>query len=321
MSVYNETQYLRSAIDSVLAQTFPAFEFLIVDDGSCRGTKDILATYTDRRIRVFVNRTNIGLTRSLNLAISQARGKYITRLDSDDISYPSRLQRQFEFLETHPDYSFVGTQCAFLDPEGRIRQISKYPCSDEEIKKYVWKNSPFSGASVMCVKHDLVECGGYRELFQYAQDYDLWLRVTEKFNVANLADVLYGIRYHRRSITLQKFFLQSNFAELARRFALMRAETGSDLIMRGEFDRVKEEIASWHPDCILDGMRIRSASALKLLEFIAPWGRLSDVFSLWLTSLFNNPLDQKVWNSIVSGPVGLRLKKMLKGSILGGGNA
>jgi len=102
MAVYNGERYLRQAVDSVLAQTFCDFEFLIVDDGSTDSTPEILAGYGDRRVVVISNSQNVGLTRSLNRCLERARGEYVARMDADDVSMPTRLEKQAAYLDRHP---------------------------------------------------------------------------------------------------------------------------------------------------------------------------------------------------------------------------
>lgn len=308
MGVYDETTYLRSAIDSILEQEQEDFEFIIVDDGSHRPTRDILSGYSDERIKVLRNEKNEGLTRCLNKALKEARGKYIARMDSDDISYPMRLHKQAQFLEGHPEYAVVGAQCEILDSRGESHGVTDYFCSAEEVKRDVWRRSPFAHGATMFVREKIEATGGYREVFRYAQDYDLWFRVLVQHEGTNVPDVLYGLRYHLGSITLRKLFFQSSFMELARELARMRAEEDSDPIMRGDMAEIREKIDSWQPKGILQSMKIRSDSALKLLDAMVHWGTITDVSKLWLTALANNPFDSRVWKFLSSDPLRFRLK-------------
>lgn len=312
MGVYNGAKFLREAVESVLGQTFGDFEFLITDDGSTDQSADILRQFSDPRIKVHTNAQNEGLTRCLIRGLSQARGKYIARMDADDISYPTRFQKQAEFLEAHPDHAVVGTRCHYLDSEGKARAISGHLCTSDELGRDVWRRCPIAHGSAMFSRKYIMACGGYRELFRYAQDYDLWLRVMERYRAANLPDPLYGLRYHLESITLRSIYLQSQFVELARDFARMRAEVGSDPIMQGDVEKTRARIESWGPDGALQSMRIRSDSALRLLGFMVPFGRFSGISALWLTALCNNPLNAGVWKFLFSDPFKSRLKKAIR---------
>lgn len=312
MSVYNGAPFLRQAVESILAQTFEDFEFIIIDDGSTDNTARILKEFSDPRIRIIENSRNEGLTRSLIKGCALARGKYIARMDADEVSYPTRFDRQVEFLETHPDYAVVGTQCRYIDSKGTVRATSDYLCSDEEIKQDVWRRTPFAHASTMFVRERIEECGGYRELFRYSQDCDLWLRVVGAHKVANLPESLHCLRYHRGSITLKKLYYQARYAELAREFARMRKKTGADPIMSGDMDEVDAAIERWRPAGLFQSMRIRSDSALHLAEFMVPWGGLGDVFILWVTALCSNPMNAEIWRFLFGDQLRLRLKTAVK---------
>lgn len=117
MSTYNRAELLPHAIDSILNQTYGDFEFIIINDGSTDGTADILKAYAhrDKRIRVITNHPNQGLITSLNKGIDKARGKYIARMDDDDIALPQRFERQVAFMDTHPDITVVGSWISPLD--------------------------------------------------------------------------------------------------------------------------------------------------------------------------------------------------------------
>ena len=119
LAVYNGQEYLRAAIESVLGQTFPNFEFLIIDDGSIDGSLNIVREYArrDGRIRI-ITRPNKGLTNTLNEGISLARGEYLARMDADDICMPRRFERQLGYMKDHPDCVLVGSRVELMDPEG-----------------------------------------------------------------------------------------------------------------------------------------------------------------------------------------------------------
>ena len=122
MSVYNGAPYLELAVQSILSQTYDDFEFIIVNDGSTDDTDEILGLFADTRIVRICNPNNIGLTRSLNLALRQASGEFIARQDSDDISVPEKLSMQTAFLESHPEYGLVGCATKRIDSGGKYLQ-------------------------------------------------------------------------------------------------------------------------------------------------------------------------------------------------------
>ena len=201
MPVYNGERYLREAIDSILAQTFTDFEFIIVDDGSTDETPTILNGYTDPRIVRLRNQTNVGLVESLNRGLAAARGEYIARQDADDVSLPQRLEKQLDFLESHPDVGLVGTTFAIVNSCGVILGIPSVPTQNGDIQERLLCANNFCHGSVMFRRKCLEVVGAYRADLFPAEDYDLWLRIGEHFQVANLSDVLYQWRDWDASIS------------------------------------------------------------------------------------------------------------------------
>lgn len=222
MSVYNGELYLREAVDSILDQTFTDFEFIIIDDGSTDTTWQILSAYNDPRTRLVRNHENIGLTRSLNKALALARGEYVARQDADDVSLPWRLARQVAFLDATPGVGLVSSSYEVIDPEGRRLRTVTVPTSDSDIRSHLYKRNPFChGAAVF--RHACIEAvGGYRESFRVAQDYDLWLRMAERFELANLGDPLYRWRLRPEAISSEQTERQLRFVRVAQQLAEAR---------------------------------------------------------------------------------------------------
>jgi len=193
LSVYNGERFLRESVESILGQTFTDFEFLIVDDASTDSTALILTEYAGResRIRLVHNPGNLGLTRSLNRGLALAAGKYVARQDADDVSLPERLQRQVEFLEEHEDIAVLGTCLEIIDEEGKLLATRRLATESDEIEaELLLKNNALLHTSVAIRKSALLETGGYDERIQFAQDYELWWRVSKKWKLANLPEVL-----------------------------------------------------------------------------------------------------------------------------------
>lgn len=224
MSVYNGERFLEEAIDSILSQNFQDFEFLIMDDASEDSSFEILQTYEnmDNRIRTFKNKENVGLTSSLNFLLDKARGCYIARMDSDDISLSERIQQEILFLEANPDVFLVGTGAINIDEKGII--ISKF---DPLINsKDVSKTLPIHN----CIYHSSImfrnEGYRYRETFYYSQDYDFYLNLlTEGKHLTNLGDYLLKYRVTNISVSSNSGESQEYFAKLAR--ASYQSRTGS----------------------------------------------------------------------------------------------
>lgn len=226
MSVYNEERYVQEAIESVLAQTYRDFEFLVVDDCSTDKTTTILADLAkkDARIHIMTNTTNLGLTKSLNLALKHAQGANIARMDADDIALPERFEKQVLFLENNPPISVVGTAYAWIDEKKNVLGQKKVPCSHQEIHLALIRTNPFLHASVLIRKTTLDAAHGYNEHYKKAQDYDLWLRLSSTCQFANLPDVLMQKRMTRNMISFKNEREQIQFALNARLDALKRGD-------------------------------------------------------------------------------------------------
>ncbi len=222
MSVYNGERYLREAMDSILEQSRPHFELIVVDDGSTDGTAAILDSYTDPRLRV-IRHDNQGLTKSLNLAIREARGEYVARQDADDRSLPGRLAIQADFLETHPEIALVGSAVKVISSQGAELATFRHPTAPAEIAATLCSYNCFWHGSIMFRRDRFVELGGYDERFITAQDYDMWLRFSERNQLANLPEPLYAYRFTVESVTVQRMVSQHRLAVLARRLAEERA--------------------------------------------------------------------------------------------------
>ncbi len=203
MSVYNGARYLREAIDSILAQTFTDFEFIIVDDGSTDETPAILDSYTDPRIVRLRNETNIGLTKSLNRGLAIARGEYVARQDADDVSFPERIQKQVAFLDAHPIVAMVGSAYYQIDPYGALIGIVLLPCDHQAIADELLYHCCFCHGATIFRLNQVRQVGNYNEEFVVAQDWDLWVRLMQNYQLANLPDALYKLRCSSRSISVR----------------------------------------------------------------------------------------------------------------------
>ncbi len=231
MSVYNGERYLRESVDSILIQTFNDFEFIIINDGSTDSTSAILDTYKDNRI-ILLNQKNAGLTKSLNKGISIAKGKYIARQDADDISKPERFEKEVSFMEENPHVGLLSCWFEFIDETGQVRRQARLPVEDGLLRERLIEINQFSHPGAMIRKEILTHTGLYREYFKYAQDYDLWLRISEKSEISNLPDFLVQYRESAAAISSKLILLQSRYAGVAREMALQRRSRGMDDIQR-----------------------------------------------------------------------------------------
>jgi glycosyltransferase involved in cell wall biosynthesis len=203
MPVFNSQSYLDEAVKSILAQSLADFEFIIIDDGSTDQSLKMLRSYErlDSRIRL-ISRPNTGLCGALNEALGLARGKFIARMDADDISLPERFAKQVEFLENHPEAVMVGTAIELID--GRGRRLLRPPAktSDEVLQSELLEgNSGISHPTAMLRREPMVAAGGYDQASFPAEDLDLWLRLAEVGKLANLPEVLVRYRVHSNSIS------------------------------------------------------------------------------------------------------------------------
>lgn len=223
MSVYNGEKYLREAIDSILNQTFMDFEFLIINDGSIDKTADILQSYTDPRIRIVNNEENMGLTKSLNRGLKIARGRYIARMDADDISYPRRLEVQYEYMEKNPDVGIVDNWVNIIDSEGNVTSSLKWNCSSEDIYYTLnFRNCLVHGSTFL--RKDLVmDNGGYNETIKVSQDFELWNRISKVAKIHKIQETLIkrrvtsdsiGHRMKSKQLETRRNVVRNNFERL-----------------------------------------------------------------------------------------------------------
>jgi glycosyltransferase involved in cell wall biosynthesis/GT2 family glycosyltransferase len=222
MSVYNDEKYLKEAVESILNQTYSDFEFIIVNDGSTDNTKKILHQFSDPRIKIINNEKNIGLTKSLNIALKSARGEYIARMDGDDISHPLRFEKQVAFLEKHQECLVLGTFMHMIDENGnKIGLWGRYE-NFEDIKTGLLIQNEIGHGSTMLRRSAIEKVGYYDENFLYAQDYDLWLRLSEIGELRNLPEKLYSLRFCQSCISIDKGEIQRKYALMALKNALIR---------------------------------------------------------------------------------------------------
>ncbi len=209
MPVYNAESYLSIAIESVLTQSFHDFELIIVDDGSTDKSFEISKKYAeqDSRIRIF-RKDNSGISDTLNLGLSNARGEFIARFDADDIMLPNRLEIQFEFLRGNTTLGFCGSFLEFIDANGAVVGWSRpSPVTRAEFEKLISERRPitFNHPSIMCRKAVMVEVGGYDRSMEPTEDTDLFNKILALgFEALIVPQFLLRYRLHSTSIGAQK---------------------------------------------------------------------------------------------------------------------
>lgn len=244
-SAYNEPlDWLKDSIESILNQSFNNFEFIIVNDNPGKSElKDLLDHYaaSDSRVHIIENDKNIGLTKSLNKAIKAAKGKYIARMDTDDIALPERLSLQYEYLEKNSNIALIGTSVRIVDQNGNITgKVIKNDSHSQVVKNIFHKRLAFYHPTIMFRNENLL----YREGFETTQDYDFYLNLLSKGKkFANLKDILLGYRVSNKSVSMNKKRKQIIYKYLALKFYYERLESGCDSYDKLDFNDDKQLIA------------------------------------------------------------------------------
>lgn len=213
MPVYNGELFVREALNSILSQTFTDFEFIIIDDGSTDNTESIIKSYADSRIKFIKNLKNLGIVKSLNLGLDSATGKYIARMDADDISLPQRLEKQFDFMESNPDIDVCGTWYELFESKSGV---VKPPEKDRDIKGTLFFNNCIAHPTVIIRKNRFPEQEVYHNQYINAEDYELWCREIDRLKFANIPEVLLKYRVHEKQTGIAKIKEQDSIADLVR---------------------------------------------------------------------------------------------------------
>lgn len=202
LPVYNAEKFVGEAIDSVLNQTFSDFELLIINDASTDGSEKIILSYKDARIRYYKNKKNLGVAKTLNRGLKLARGEYIARQDADDIFLPNKLERQYEILKKDKNLVMVCSHFDYVDEKGRFLSSFKLAPSSEEIYyELQFRNCLGHPTVIFNKKIILNEFKGYNEKCE-AEDYDLWSRISKKYKILKLNEMLLKVRRSKQSKTV-----------------------------------------------------------------------------------------------------------------------
>jgi len=195
LPVYNGAKDVRQAIDSLLAQTFTDFEILVINDGSKDETAQVLNRISEPRIRI-LHQDNMGLARTLNRGISLSRGRYIARQDQDDLSRPTRFEKQLAFMEANQECALLGTWAEIWRDNAPSGRYHDHPTDDPSIRFELLFNNPFVHSSVVLRKDAVLSVGGYTtdKSRQPPEDYELWSRLSRRYMVANLPERLHIYR-------------------------------------------------------------------------------------------------------------------------------
>lgn len=194
LPVYNTENYITTSIQSIINQSYSNFELIILDDGSTDRTAEIVRTFDDKRIR-FIQHENMGMAATLNKGIQLAKGSFIARQDADDVSYPDRFEKQITFLLENPAVAMVGSFARIIQDGNNQLRYLKHPFRNNSIKFFLFFDNPFVHSSIMMRKNVVIEMGCYQiNRASLIQDYDLWSKIADKYQVANLPEVLLDYR-------------------------------------------------------------------------------------------------------------------------------
>ena len=214
LSTYNEENYIAKAIQSILDQTYPYFEFIIVNDGSTDSTLQIVKSFSDPRI-VLIDKPNSGLPDSLNKGIASAKYDWIARMDGDDIAIPDRFERQVGYIKE--DSAVIGGQFIAINEMGEpiSGKVSNKPLSYTKCRSaLLFGMSPLAHPTVLVKKELLIKYGGYDVNFRAAQDVELWSRLVPFVNIVNIHEPILYYRQHTNNITNKRKDLQRKLAFL-----------------------------------------------------------------------------------------------------------
>jgi glycosyltransferase involved in cell wall biosynthesis len=213
--VYNGEKYIAEAINSVLSQTYPHFELIVVNDGSTDNTLQLLSGFKDERIRIIDLKENRGNCAASNVALKQAKGKYIARMDADDVSLPQRIEKQVTYMELYPDVLLSGTFLQLMNEKGKLSEdVWEYYLRDSDIKiDFLFRSAVIQGTSI--IRKEVIDKPGllYDETNKasYAEDFDFFYRISQVGKLGNIPEILLHYRRHEENITKK---LKTRAAEL-----------------------------------------------------------------------------------------------------------
>lgn len=252
MPAYNAAAYIREAIDSILNQTFTDFEFVIINDGSTDATEEIILSYSDERIQYYTNKCNMGIVKTLNRGIDLCRGKYIARMDADDISMPNRLEKQIHCLEANSQIVASGTLYAILGDEPNMPV--DVATNAEDIRYDMAIYCQFAHSTMMIRKDTLDQYKlRYREEYKCAEDYKLWTEMLQYGEMENIPEVLGYIRQCEEGISISNAERQRNLSNIVRKEYLSQLGVNTQVLLSDllnktiSVDVVRETLRAYYP--------------------------------------------------------------------------
>lgn len=305
MPVYNGEKYLVEAIESILGQTFSDFELLIIDDGSTDGSLKVIKSFSDSRINLVENKINRGVITSLNLGLDLAKGKYIARMDADDISVPTRLSKQVAFMEKHPSVSICGTWLSYFTRIPGIGGKFQPSCQPEEIAANLMFENVLQHPTIIMRKFAMKGLH-YPLTYPHAEDYALWVSLMDKISYAILPEILLHYRLHKNQIGQTKTLIQNLSVAKVHKLALRKLgikPTGAEIKLHEDLCFGRYELTSdfmirterWLTKILESNLRNKLFPQIVLRRIIA---------NRWLTvCLMNSGLKGYVWNKFWQSPL------------------
>lgn len=243
ISAYNAEKYVEEAIVSLLNQEFQSFEIVIADDGSNDMTRTIIDGFNDERLRAFHNNENIGKPKTIEKLLARSEGRIISIHDADDTSHPKRLSKMFQFLSDNPDLKMAGHDIQRMTEDGQLLPLfRKKSASYEEIKRMMEADNTDGDPSMFIRREIIPNIGGlFRPYFQNNMDYDLALRIIEKYKTGNLTEVLSYYRNVPGSISKGISSYKKLTTQKITQFLHKERKSGlADALERGDGDLIKQ---------------------------------------------------------------------------------
>lgn len=225
LPVHNAQKYLIEALESIRYQTYPHFEVIAIDDASTDNSLKILKNYSkiDPRFKVYHNKTNLKIANTLNFGVRKAKGLFLARMDADDVSMPSRFQKQISFLTKHPGVIVVGGQCLTIDTNSKITGKKLFPTNHIAINELMFTANPLQHPSIV-IRRDLLPSNfaWYNPKLTPAEDLDLYFRLGKFGLFANLKSTVLMYRQHEDSETFRNPKLTFKVTQKVRRLAVAK---------------------------------------------------------------------------------------------------
>ncbi len=199
MPVYNSVRFVAKAVESVLSQSFTDFELIIVNDASTDGSEEVLNSFNDDRIKLLINKQNMGIVYSRNRGLREARGRFVAPFDSDDIAVPEKFMKQIDFLKKSPGFGMVGSWVRMIDGEGKLmKEKWKLPAKPYLIPAIMLFRNYFVQSTIVA-RREAIPPGGYKTGYDVVEDYKMWIEIAKNYRIWNLPEYLVNYRVHKMS--------------------------------------------------------------------------------------------------------------------------